>query len=189
MDKQVIIENERLVSVKIGTKSNLYMVTESGNGPGDSYFHLTTVDPNGVPEKIEVNIYKKSTTQEPAEAEEPVKYPKLPTKFKKDWLAALRSGEYNQGQGQVCDEYERIGGQKMKEPTFCCIGVGGLVCGYNKDEIGRTGILPSYLTKVPVEFRDSDLITHLVDMNDGRGEYKNNPQSFKQIADWVEINL
>lgn len=33
------------------------------------------------------------------------------------WLAALRSGEYQQGKGQLCRE------QDDSDPKFCCLGV------------------------------------------------------------------
>ena len=108
------------------------------------------------------------------------KYRKLPKVFKKKWIAALRSGEFKQGIGQVYEDMT---------DRYCCIGVGGIVCGYSKDAIGRTGILPSGLGKVPRAFYESELISQLIDMNDGKGEYKENEQSFAQIADWAELNL
>lgn len=110
-------------------------------------------------------------------------YPKLPPKFKAKWIKALRSGAYKQMNGQVC-EIDNDGNE-----TYCCIGVGGRVCGYSTDMIGRCGILPRDLKRVPNNFRHFDVITQLVDMNDGRREYEDNAQSFKQIADWAEKNL
>jgi len=114
---------------------------------------------------------------------EAIKYTKLPPVFKKNWMSALRSKKYKQTTKQVCRD------EKDGSHTFCCIGVGGMVCGYSTDDIGRSGILSIGLKKVPRSFGEPDLQGHLIDMNDGRGEYKDNPQSFEQIADWVEVNL
>lgn len=42
-----------------------------------------------------------------------MKYTKMRPKVKKEWIAALRSGDYRQGRGQL----------RSEDNSFCCLGV------------------------------------------------------------------
>jgi hypothetical protein len=95
--------------------------------------------------------------------------------LKAKWVAALRSGEYEQGEGSL---YE--GGK------FCCLGVLHKVL---------TGEAPSErlwddACEMPEEIRDqldSEVQTKLAHMNDGStGEVKHD---FAEIADYIEAHL
>lgn len=107
---------------------------------------------------------------------------------KKLWIRALRSGEYRQGQGRLCDNNR-----------FCCLGVAYdvLVDGEwerkndyanrwgireiaGSDSNLSTGMLPVYiLDKIELDMYD---VNSLVEMND-------NGDSFEEIADWIEENV
>lgn len=102
--------------------------------------------------------------------------------IKKDWVAALRSGRYEQGYGRLCDDHR-----------FCCLGV--LYEVLNKE--GHLSIERSHIgTKVLYDgnmsypynlinyniIKESD-VDKLVTMNDSR------VCSFKEIADWIEEKL
>ena len=103
-----------------------------------------------------------------------MKYEKMESDLKNKWLAALRSGNYRQGQCNL-----RTGDYEGEGPLYhCCLGVLADVVdplGWTCDdswrfEWGTPGILSEHLeTKISV-------------MND-RGA------TFEQIADWIENNL
>lgn len=106
---------------------------------------------------------------------------KLDPKFKEEWVAALRSGEYEQGD---CELYNKTSN------SYCCIGVAAVVCGLSLDTINEYGLMdmdidPSTLKHpVPVELTDwNELSTKLTNMNDS-GNY-----TFTNIADYIEENL
>jgi len=103
---------------------------------------------------------------------------RLPRQFADKWLAALRSGEYMQGQ-----DYLKHNGR------YCCLGV---ACAITEgveivepeaqmiiyaDEIKNIHLIPKELTGM----RNS-LPIELSTMND-------NGSDFKQIANWVEENV
>jgi len=124
--------------------------------------------------------------------------------LKPKWLAALRSGEYTQGQ-----RWLKRGGR------YCCLGVlcdimpeigwedefEGLSAGQRAFDRGNTmrtstSALPgAHIQKLAGLDRDVDDRLHrdpqvtLVQMNDGSHIYNGNAQSFEQIADWIEENL
>lgn len=108
--------------------------------------------------------------------------------IKTKWLAALRSGEFKQGQSRL----------KTGDGAYCCLGVlchitGKLNeedCTYSEDDEGRyiqseTDLVP----ELAAEFSLTDYQGFLVAMNDGTGIYNTDPKSFAQIADWIEANL
>jgi len=120
-------------------------------------------------------------------------------KIKKEWIKALRSGEYKQGKGKLCRSED--GGETYQ---YCCLGVlidiaydgDWFLCYYEDD--------PTYglydgndfeATELPYEFyvelklEESSLNT-LMKMNDGTYQYKEKGgYSFDEIADWIEENL
>ncbi len=109
----------------------------------------------------------------------------MDAELKQKWLVALRSGEYEQGRGQLC-----FGGK------FCCLGVlaevaegftkqGGPVTGdsyrYHRGGFPAVGILPDeFLEVAGIRGRHAGL---LMDMNDSEG------RSFMEIADYIEEEL
>jgi len=118
------------------------------------------------------------------------------SELKTKWLAALRSGEYEQGTGQLM----------TRDKKYCCLGVlahvaGDLKIADDKIEGGRgsadTQRGEGYLTvagelsdccELPDEYLEKYGLSRttadeLINMNDG-GRY-----AFTTIADWVEGNL
>lgn len=120
---------------------------------------------------------------------------KMPKRLKNKWVKALRSGEYGQTQGTLCDG----------NGNFCCLGVlehivlDGKVEHYPGRHTGYKG-LPSrtFYDYADIEVKgytlaDDKTLWHLVSMNDaikdlpsGREKPANN---FKTIADWIEENV
>ena len=123
---------------------------------------------------------------------------KLPAQFKADWLAALRSGEIEQGVGALCDGDRRM----------CCIGVACLIAGNefleskgdDTDEecflsnSGHEGIpsgndLPPEVMAVFRQKHDDfyheeeSVLDILVAMNDRQF------MSFNEISNWIEERL
>lgn len=107
---------------------------------------------------------------------------KLPKRLKKQWLKALRSGEYKQGQGALCAK------AKDGEEKYCCLGV--LYDSTQDDWYGFIGSnwcaknRMGYYSHVTFGdgIMDEDDVTKLMNMNDSG-------KSFKKIADWIEKNL
>ena len=98
-------------------------------------------------------------------------------RIKKAWVKALRSGEYKQGNGQLC-----------RNDRFCCLGVLYDIAhdGYwHKGTDGQSWLTDErsgeFLYGEDFGLSD-DMQENLSDMND---EY----QSFAQIADYIEQNL
>lgn len=99
--------------------------------------------------------------------------PELKTK----WIEALRSGAYQQ------DKYKfktKIG--------YCCLGVLCEIAGQPSMDMGGS----SNYNFVHTLLSDS-IINHCEDLNDGKWDdnegWEIEPQSFHQIADWLEANL
>jgi hypothetical protein len=116
---------------------------------------------------------------------------KLPEEFKRKWIDALRSGEYKQGFGTLC---ETINGKSF----YCCLGVAGVVAGlnpsdmHNKAEFGGAkfvyGLMPPPgFPEVLISDLNKTLTSRLINMNDGNAELKSH--SFSEIADYIEQNL
>lgn len=111
---------------------------------------------------------------------------KLPEDFKKKWIAALRSGEYKQG--QTC----------LYSPdanSYCCLGVAGVLCGVATNQMAYKSQFGTYMPHeddliapplgMPGLLSHDDLYDtahHLARMND-------NGKSFSEIADYIEANL
>jgi hypothetical protein len=98
--------------------------------------------------------------------------------MKRKWITALRSGEYEQGAGNL----------KAKDDegnvSFCCLGV--LRDLYPTVRKARNGmeLLSPATCGIPTKVQDK-----LAEMNDGKGVFYFKPQSFKRIATWIEKHL
>jgi hypothetical protein len=114
---------------------------------------------------------------------ESIAYPnRMNSAAKKKWLAALRSGKYEQARGVI-----------RADDKFCCLGI---LC-----EVLRPGSTEAFnliatenITKI-LDGEDFGLLewnrNRLASMNDGMSFYGESfhPHSFKEIADWIEANL
>lgn len=111
------------------------------------------------------------------------------TEFHKQWIAALRSDQYKQGEGFL----------RSKDKTFCCLGVAcdllgkdGWVKGDNDEPFGyKDANLTAYpsqpmLKQIGI---NNDTGNILWKMNDGKYEYAGNKKSFSEIADYLEEKL
>lgn len=102
---------------------------------------------------------------------------KLPPDFKAKWIAALRSGEYKQGRGQLYD---------INNNTYCCVGVYAKCNGMNLTKNGMDFLesADSGLYYMPLQKHIGiNLVRKLVEMNDS------GVKSFIEIADFIEANL
>ena len=95
----------------------------------------------------------------------------MKAQLKKKWMAALRSGKYQQGKGHL-----------KKDGKFCCLGVLRDIVNPN-DRRGQDGSLNA---KQREEYGlNEELEEVLVSMNDGMNRYVDNQQNFKQIAAYI----
>lgn len=121
--------------------------------------------------------------------------------LKTKWVEALRSGKYTQGNGLLCNLNSEI--NKLEH---CCLGVlcevAGVVRIHDDEGNYKFDGKQDYLSNTLLEKFG---IGHqeqkkLACMNDGSEEYsdagnavsnefENKPQTFGQIADWIEKNL
>ena len=120
---------------------------------------------------------------------------KLNPAFKKKWLKALRSGEYEQGQGCLVNDKDQ----------FCCLGVAcNLVVDEGVGEWRKEGDDWTFNTKtesdcmyLPREVRERALHDgdHFTWANDWSAEelrlaaLNDNGESFEVISDYIEANL
>lgn len=124
------------------------------------------------------------------------------TDLKAKWISALRSGEFEQGDGLL---------HNQSENTYCCLGVLCKVMGAefgpatvqtNDEEFPRTyNFVPHVGDKIlsngySEELNDSLCLeidmpdqTKLIQMNDGNIELGIDKHSFSEIADYIEKNL
>ncbi len=127
---------------------------------------------------------------------------KLNVKIKNKWVAALRSGKYTQGKGQLC-EYQGTSDKGVCEYNHCCLGVLAHLCGVENEKMSVNGfglldasmkaeIGTDKLDKIILEVEVQD---KLAKFNDGARpshgfivpEVK--PRSFKWIASYIERYL
>jgi hypothetical protein len=108
-------------------------------------------------------------------------YQKIDPEFKAEWVAALRSGRYAQGQGCL----------RTVDNTFCCLGVAcdlidpGIWTKFSTDmyQHGQRAVyMPSPFERENIGL-DFDAATYLSELNDTL------KWDFHQIADWIEANL
>ena len=114
---------------------------------------------------------------------------KLKKKWKDKWVKALRSGEYEQGIGQLKESaYTTFSGK----PEYCCLGV---LCDVTGVRFKGTSAEPphkvadlvftkkSLAANPPVEDWKVGVYAKLAKFND------ENMWTFKRIANWIEKNL
>lgn len=119
---------------------------------------------------------------------------KLDPEFKAKWVAALRSGEYQQETKVLCNG-------KKDEPKYCCLGVAGAISGISCDTMAHLQIVIPTIAKKKafttypsqlVVRRGNSLPKELARMNDGvnlPGHSLSKQYTFLEIADWVEEHL
>lgn len=104
---------------------------------------------------------------------------KLPKTFKKKWIAALRSGQYKQGECSL-----------HRDNAFCCLGVAAVICGASIKSIdGKVDLkdlnfdldikIPHLLNH---DIGESELVDKLINFND-------TGKSFNWIASYIERYL
>lgn len=105
----------------------------------------------------------------------------LDADLKTRWIAALRSGEYQQGQGVL-----------RQEDRFCCMGVLELIIGVKSTDRCFLAGHVAEIAGLPY-YTDAKVQGQLAQMNDGfAGIGSHAPvvrHTFSQIADWIEANL
>lgn len=95
------------------------------------------------------------------------------------WLAALRSGEYKQGEGQLVKR-----GISPGIVRYCCMGVLREVCDLSEFEYSKTAFTIVQLEEVGLPYSMQET---LISKNDGTcGCTKH---SFSQIANWIEKHV
>jgi hypothetical protein len=99
----------------------------------------------------------------------------MKAELKQKWIDALRSGVYQQTQGQIT----RRPNEFRADVAYCCLGV--LLCVSGKHRVIQPGCNDDY------DFLDAEIGAvnrhTLVEMNDMRGK------TFAEIADYVEAKL
>jgi len=101
---------------------------------------------------------------------------KLDPTFKKKWIAALRSGEYEQGAGFL---------HNTVQDRYCCLGVACEVVQYkspNNRRIQGSESMPEELEPVRGYAQNNKVVDRLICMND-------TGKTFLKIADYIEENL
>lgn len=128
----------------------------------------------------------------------------LPKELKAKWVKALRSGEYQQGQGQLCTR------TNDGSYSFCCLGVLEDVAGKtSRSEMSINGwgylqtpelinALRSKIAPGDCDLDANDIQAKLVRFNDGAKlvlfndgsiDGMRKPKSFKWIASYIERYL
>jgi hypothetical protein len=117
---------------------------------------------------------------------------KMDPQLKRKWLIALRSGRYKQGRDQL-----------KRGRKFCCLGVLADVAGCRWEKT-RNCSLPrpslygytlsslGLLLDMNNHWVSEQAQNKLSSMNDGSpayDDYNKKPQSFKQIAKWIQEHL
>ncbi len=117
------------------------------------------------------------------------KYPPMNPIHKATWLAALRSGKYNQRQGSLYREAQHnVLTDNPKPAGYCCLGVAASAC---------LGVRDDDLRNAP--YIKDDALAAALGMEPGGergtvqekcGEMNDDDElSFVQIATWIERNL
>lgn len=107
------------------------------------------------------------------------------------WIAALRSGEFAKGREKLFDQPSN---------TYCCLGVLCRVADPTKTPYEFVTEILRRKENEYADFQDdefpetvqdeiglpNDVQTDAIRRNDGGDSLRDNPQSFAQIADWLE---
>lgn len=109
---------------------------------------------------------------------------KLPIEFKTKWVEALRSREYEQGNGYL-----------HNNGKFCCLGVSCIMSGYLTTDLKGAivimngedhNLLDRDFSKIPSMIKgtssNNKIVSFLTKHND-------EGKSFEEIADWIEKTL
>lgn len=109
---------------------------------------------------------------------------KLPEDFKQKWIAALRSGEYKQGQYSLLDEQDRM----------CCLGLAGILCGADKNYIRGKAYFDSDQNHAETRVLPPDGYPEILDPSkfptySTLAQMNDHGKSFSEIADYIEANL
>lgn len=91
---------------------------------------------------------------------------------KEVWIAALRSGQYQQGKGVL----------KSFDGRYCCLGVAAEVCGIESTSPGYIKQAAPELPFTDFAFLPHEIQAHLADMND-------TGKPFAEIADYIEQHV
>ncbi len=110
---------------------------------------------------------------------------KLDKEFATKWLAALRSGEYEQGKNFL-----------FKNGKYCCVGVAGAICGISEQLMYDKSFFSNFtfgeklntltIPNILKGSHSNSFVSNLTTMNDGLTS--EGTKTFKEIADWVEQN-
>jgi hypothetical protein len=116
---------------------------------------------------------------------------KLSKEFKETWIAALKSGKYQQTDAVL---YEGVD-EETKKPKMCCLGVACDLVGMDRNNLYNQGLpkgviedknienLPTCLREITVEdYESAKGLGKLAYFND-------NGKSFKWIASYIERYL
>lgn len=120
---------------------------------------------------------------------------KMPQAMKKKWVAALRSGNYKQGYGNLL----------TPDGAYCCLGVlqkeisGAVECyGGTKKPKAMLSInwcetnniqIDIHLGSLGLSVSNDPQIISLVNMNDRYLCDRRKGKTFTEIADWIEQNI
>ena len=105
----------------------------------------------------------------------------LPKQYKKKWITALRSGDYEQEDGTL-----------YSCGTFCALGVALHACndislesldGHHQPSDLESNLTDAEYRAIPREIRKGELGEYIIDLNDNEG------YSFDMIADYIEENV
>jgi hypothetical protein len=97
--------------------------------------------------------------------------------LKRKWVKALRSGKYKQGKETLNDGHGH----------YCCLGVMLRVAGLSARQISQRHY-PLDISEARALLPHS-ICARLASMNDGVMKWSGNPQTFRQIAKYIEENL
>ena len=98
----------------------------------------------------------------------------MEAQLRNKWLKALRSGEYEQCEGQL----------HIQDDGYCCLGVLARCAGYASYDIENHWIDIADLKDKELSHQlTKEDESHLIHMNDGGDD------DFPAIADWIEDNV
>lgn len=105
-------------------------------------------------------------------------------RYLKRWIAALRSGRYRQTTGTL------VTGPNHRS-AYCCLGVGGRVCGVRNRAMGDVSILVNAPDELPPSVRRAGALLGLTPADQSKLTTMNDVQrcSFEQIADYIEYTI
>lgn len=113
---------------------------------------------------------------------------KLPKAFKKKWVAALRSGKYNQGASLLYNSNNN---------GYCCLGVACAILGIPDESLRGHGTIPlNKFNGIPElitgSAKNHNIVAKLIHFNDGFNDKtldSQTPKSFNWIASYIERYL